>query len=230
MSAKFESRDIVLPGDLLYEGRARAGDNTYRREGKIYATRIGLVDYTGGRVSVIALRSSYTPIVGDVVIGTVVDVELGQWKVDIGAEKEAILTVNEAIDRPFGTNMNLVRILDVGDTIAAKIVDLDKRRTPILSIRGRDLGKLENGFIVTMTPSKIPRLIGKKGSMINMILKETGCHIIIGQNGRILVNGPNREMEDLVTTIIEKIEAEAHIPGLTNRIQAFLKSYKEKKE
>ena len=226
MSAKFETRDIVVPGDLLYEGRARTGDNTYRHEGNVYATRVGLVNYNKDRVSVIALEAGFVPLVGDLVIGDVKDIELGQWKIDIGAENEAILTINDAIGKPYRTYQDMPKILDVGDTVVAKIVDLDRSRTPILSIMGRELGKVRDGFIIRITPSKIPRLIGKKGSMINMILKESRCQVTIGQNGKILISGRNREDEELVVKVINKIEAEAHTSGLTNRIQEYLKELK----
>ena len=226
MSAKFETRDIVVPGDLLYEGRARTGDNTYRHEGNVYATRVGLVHYNNDRVSVIALEAGFIPLVGDLVIGDVTDIELGQWKVDIGAEKDAILTINDAIGKPYRTYQDMPKILDVGDTIVAKIVDLDRSRTPILSIMGRDLGRVREGFIIRITPSKIPRLIGKKGSMINMILKETRCQVTIGQNGKILINGRNRDDEELVVKVINKVETEAHTSGLTNRVQEYLKEIK----
>ena len=116
-------------------------------------------------------------------------------------ENKAILTINDAIDKPFRTYMDMTKILDVGDTIIAKIVDLDRRRTPILSILGRDLGKARDGFIIKITPSKIPRLIGKKGSMINMILQETRCQVTIGQNGRILISGKNREDDRRIAAI-----------------------------
>ena len=226
MSAKFETRDIVVPGDLLFEGRARTGDNTYRHEGNVYATRVGLVHYNNDRVSVIALEAGFIPLVGDLVIGDVTDIELGQWKVNIGAEKNAILTINDAIGKPYRTYQDMPKILDIGDTIVAKIVDLDRRRTPILSIMGRDLGRVREGFIIRITPSKIPRLIGKKGSMINMILKETRCQVTIGQNGKILINGRNRDDEELVVKVIHKIDTEAHTSGLTNRVQEYLKEIK----
>lgn len=226
MSAKFETRDIVVPGDLLFEGRTRTGDNTYRHEGNVYATRVGLVNYGKDRVSVIALEAGFVPLVGDLVIGDVTDIELGQWKVDIGAEKDAILTINDAIGKPYRTYQDMPQILDVGDTIVAKIVDLDRSRTPILSIMGRELGRVREGFMIRITPSKIPRLIGKKGSMINMILKETRCLVTIGQNGKILISGRNRSDEELVVKVINKIESEAHTSGLTNRIQEYLKEIK----
>ena len=230
LSAKFETRDIVVPGDLLYEGRIRTGENTYRSEGNVYATKVGLVNFSKDRVSVIALEGTYTPLVGDLIVGIVTDIELGQWVVEIGAASDAILTINDAINKPFRTNFDMTRVLDVGDTVVAKIVDLDRNRTPILSIVGRDLGKVHEGFIIKITPSKIPRLIGKKGSMINMILRETQCHITIGQNGIILINGRSREDEELVVKVIHKIEAEAHTSGLTNRIQEYLRTIKEEKK
>jgi exosome complex component RRP4 len=230
VSAKLDERSIVVPGDLIYEGRIRTGDNTYRDEGNVYATKVGLVNYSKDRVSVIALEGGYTPLVGDLVVGTVIDIELGQWLIDIDSPVDAILTVNEAIDKPFRTNLDMTRILDVGDLLVAKIVDFDRNRTPILSILGRELGKIQEGFVMSITPSKIPRLIGKKGSMINMILRETRCNVVIGQNGKILVNGRSRADEELVERVIRKIEAEAHTSGLTNRIQEYLNSIKEEKK
>jgi exosome complex component RRP4 len=230
MSALFENRDLVIPGDVLYEGRIRTGDNTHRSQGKVSASRIGLVDYSRGTVSVIALEAGFNPLVGDLVIGEVIDIELGKWLVDIDAATDAVLNVPDAIDAPFRTDIVMPDILDVGDVIVAKIVDMDRRRTPILSILGRDLGKVEEGFIIRLTPSKIPRLIGKKGSMVNMILRETGSNIVIGQNGRILIQGKTREQEVNAVNVIEKVEREAHISGLTNRVQEYLKNLKEEKK
>jgi exosome complex component RRP4 len=230
MSALFENRDLVIPGDVLYEGRIRTGDNTHRSQGKVSASRIGLVDYRRDTVSVIALEAGFNPLVGDLVIGEVIDLELGKWLVDIDAATDAVLNVPDAIDAPFRTDIVMPDILDVGDVIVAKIVDMDRRRTPILSILGRDLGKVEEGFIIRLTPSKIPRLIGKKGSMVNMILRETGSNIVIGQNGRILIHGKTREQEVNAVNVIEKVEREAHISGLTNRVQEYLKNLKEEKK
>ena len=228
MSANYKDRDLVLPGDVLYEGRIRTGENTFRSQEVVFATRIGLVTYSQDNVYVVALESRYNPLVNDLVIGEIIDIELGEWIIDIGAQSDASLSIPDAVDRPFRTDFIMTRILDVRDTVITKIVDLDRRRTPILSILGPGLGKVYEGFILKITPSKIPRLIGKKGSMINMIIKETGCRVTIGQNGRILVSGPNREREEMVVKVIEKIEQEAHISGLTNRTQDYLKKLKEK--
>jgi exosome complex component RRP4 len=228
MSANFQDRDLVLPGDIVYEGRIRTGENTYRKQDQVYATRLGLVNYSPDNVLVVALSAGYNPLVGDVVIGEVIDIDLGEWKIDIGAQTSAVMGIPDAVDRPFRTDYVMTRVLDIGDTLVAKIVDLDRRRTPVLSILGPSLGRIADGFVIRITPSKIPRLIGKKGSMINMIIRETGCRVIIGQNGRILVSGPNREREEMVVKVITKIELEAHTSGLTNRVQEYLRQLKER--
>jgi exosome complex component RRP4 len=79
-----------------------------------------------------------------------------------------------------------------------------------------------------ITPTKIPRVIGRKGSMISMIKQETNCQIILGLNGVILVTGKNVADEDLAMRSIKKIEEESHTTGLTDRITQLLKEEKAK--
>jgi exosome complex component RRP4 len=81
-----------------------------------------------------------------------------------------------------------------------------------------------------VTPTKIPRVIGRKGSMISMIKQETGCQIILGINGVILVTGKTPEDEEIAMMAIHKIEEESHTSGLTDRITQFLKEEKTKRE
>jgi exosome complex component RRP4 len=80
------------------------------------------------------------------------------------------------------------------------------------------MGKFKGGIIVDIAPTKVPRLIGKKGSMINMIKDKTKCKIVVGQNGLVWVKG-DEDMEQLTKNIIHLIEAEAHTSGLTNKIK-----------
>lgn len=91
-----------------------------------------------------------------------------------------------------------------------------------MSLRGRGLGKLRGGRILEIIPAKVPRLIGRKGSMINLIKNETDSRLIIGQNGRIWLNGRTLEIELVIEKAIRKIESEAHTSGLTDRIKEFI--------
>jgi len=72
---------------------------------------------------------------------------------------------------------------------------------------------------LTITPSKVPRLIGKQGSMIELIKNKTNCQIIVGQNGVVWIKG---EQEGLAAKAILTIENESHISGLTDKITAML--------
>jgi len=63
-----------------------------------------------------------------------------------------------------------------------------------------------------------------------MIKQVTGCQIILGVNGVVLVTGKNLEDEELAMTAIQKIEAESHTSGLTDRITQLLKDEKAKQE
>ncbi|MEM4678854.1 MAG: KH domain-containing protein [Candidatus Jordarchaeales archaeon] len=89
-------------------------------------------------------------------------------------------------------------------------------------MKEKGLRKLEGGRLVKMAPTRIPRLIGKRGSMINMIKKQTGCQIVIGQNGLIWISGEDPEKEELVIKAIRQIEREAHTSGLTDRIRELI--------
>ena len=112
----------------------------------------------------------------------------------------------------------LNKVYDVGDVLFLRVVDVDEIKKAKLGLKGRGMGKFKGGIIVDIAPTKVPRLIGKKGSMINMIKDKTKCKIVVGQNGLVWVKG-NEDMEQLTREIIHLIEAEAHTSGLTNKIK-----------
>jgi exosome complex component RRP4 len=231
MPTFFEKKQLVTPGELLAEGDYLAGENTYAEEKKIYASRIGLVDCDNKRVNVVALRAFYLPKVGDLVIGTVTEVGFNGWTVDIKAPYEALLRASDVLSRPFKPqNDELSQVLNAGDLIVAKIASYDRSHDPQLTVGEPGLGKITRGQIMKVTPTKIPRVIGRKGSMISMIKQETGCQIILGLNGVILVTGKTPEDEELAMMAIKKIEDESHTSGLTDRITQLLKEEKAKRE
>jgi len=217
----------VSPGDLLAEGDYLAGFNTFRHDEKIYASRLGLVELGGKKVDVVALNTFYIPVTGDLVIGKITEVNLHGWTVDINSPYPAILRTPEALNRPFRAQQDeLSEFLNVGDMILAKVISFDRTRDPNLTIHEQDLGKIRFGQIVKVSPAKIPRIIGRKGSMISMLKNETGCKIIVGQNGLVYVSSRNREDERIAIMAIKKIEEEAHTSGLTDRVTELIKKEK----
>ncbi len=227
----FEKKQLVTPGEMLAEGDYLPGENTYVEQNKIYASRIGLVDTDNKKVNVVALRAFYVPKLGDIIIGTVLEVGFNGWTVDIKAPYTALLRASDVLSRPFKPqNDELSAVLNAGDLIVAKIASYDRAHDPQLTVGEPGLGKITRGQILHVTPTKIPRIIGRKGSMISMIKQETGCQIILGLNGVVLVTGKTIEEEELAITAIKKIEDESHTSGLTDRITQLLKENKVKVE
>ena len=224
MPTFFENKQLVIPGDLLAEGEYFAGNNTYKEQNKIYASRIGLADVANKRVNIVALRAFYFPKPGDVVIGTVKEVGFSGWTINIKSPYTAILRASDVLSRSFKPqNDELSQVLSAGDLIVAKVASYDRFHDPQLTVGEPGLGKITKGQIMNVTPTKIPRVIGRQGSMISMIKNETGCQIILGLNGIILITGKTPIDEKLAMTAINKIEEESHTSGLTDRITKFLK-------
>jgi len=223
----YESKQLVTPGDLLAEGDYMAGDNTYKDNDRIYATRVGLVNYDRRNIHVTALKAFYVPCVGDTVIGRITEVGIGGWMVDIKAPSLAVLRASDVLDRPFRPQRNdLPSIFNEDDLLIAQIVAYDRTRDPMLTVREPGLGKVTHGLIVEITPTKIPRVIGRQGSMINMLKQETGCRITLGQNGLVLISGKTLEDEQLAAMAIRKIEKESHTSGLTDRVTEMVRKEK----
>ena len=81
--------------------------------------------------------------------------------------------------------------LDKGDIIFAKIANSDRQREPLISIADKNLGKIDSGEITKISPTRVPRLIGKHGSMIQTIEGSTNATITVGQNGLIILKCDN---------------------------------------
>jgi exosome complex component RRP4 len=216
-------RTKVLPGDLICD--APSGPlplNTYRIGNKLYSLKIGLAEIEEKEVKLIPLSGPYVPRINDFVVGTVVDLNAFAWDVDINSLYLAHLPAQDVFGRNFSSiSHSLNEQFKIGDIMAAKIVTYDRTRDPLLTIREPGLGKIIRGEPVKLSPSKVPRLIGKKGSMAKIIESKTRTKLIIGQNGVIVVQGPP---EGIVLAIkaIRLIEEKAQVASLTNMINDLL--------
>ncbi|MDI9619862.1 MAG: exosome complex RNA-binding protein Rrp4 [Candidatus Nezhaarchaeota archaeon] len=213
----------MVPGELLAEGDYGVGSYTYRENGRIYSITIGIVEYKKGVIRVVPLQGPYIPKVGDVVIGIVTDFLPTAYVLDINSHYKAVLQASEFVPpRKSVLTEDLAKYLDIGETMVCKVAKFDKYSDALLTCRDKDLGRLIDGRLIKINPAKIPRLIGRKGSMVNLIKKETGCKIIVGQNGYIWIKGKEPKLEDLAEKAIRKVEQEAHTSGLTQQIQSML--------
>ncbi len=220
MAVYFQKREVVVPGQLLADGRYRASYGTYDDDGKIYSALVGLAELRGNTVKVVALEGAYVPKEGDLVLGTITMVAGNNWKVDIGGPYQASLHANNALRRPYSDDIS--EYMDVGDVISAEIATFDRQSGPFLSMKGRGLRKLEGGMILDVSPAKIPRIIGRRGSMINMIKDHLRIQTTVGQNGRIWIRAPDVETLRLAINAFKTIEAQAHTSKLTDRISGMI--------
>ena len=219
-----KEKEIVIPGQELAEGLDYLPSSGSFREGnKIISCYLGLASVNERFIKVIPLTGKYTPRVNDTVIGRVTDIGFYGWTLDIGCAHHAVLSIRETADF-IEKNDDLTKYYDYGDLVVAKVVKVTKQKSIDLSTKGPGLRKLNSGKIIEVTPSKVPRMIGKQGSMISMIKEKTGCNILIGQNGRVWVKGESTDKEIQVTKIILKIEQESHIDGLTDKIKGLLEN------
>ncbi|AIF68845.1 RNA-binding protein [Palaeococcus pacificus DY20341] len=219
------SKELVVPGTLIAQGPYKPGKGTFREGNRVYAAVIGLVEIRGDMIRVIPLEGPYIPEVGDNVIGKIVDVRFSNWAVDIGAPYQAGLRIQDVTDERVDlSKTDLRKIFDIGDIIYAKVKAFNEVNQIDLATKGMPFngGPLRGGQIVQITPSKVPRLIGKGGSMINMIKRLTNTRIIVGQNGWVWVSGRKKELENLAIEAILKVNRESHTQGLTDRVKDYL--------
>ncbi|NJE25827.1 RNA-binding protein [Thermococcus sp. MV5] len=220
-----KNKDLVVPGTLLAQGPFKNGRGTFKEGSRIYSTVVGLVRVSNDTVSVVPLEGPYIPEVGDSVIGKIIDVKFSNWIVDIGAPYQAGLRIQDAVEgRVDILKTDLRKIFDIGDIIYAKVKAFNEINQIDLMTKGMPFsgGPLKGGQLVKITPSKVPRLIGKGGSMINLIKNLTGTRIIVGQNGWVWVSGRKEELEKLAIEAIFKVNRESHTQGLTDRVKEML--------
>ncbi|MHC1610764.1 MAG: exosome complex RNA-binding protein Rrp4 [Candidatus Methanospirareceae archaeon] len=219
---------VVVPGDFISKDVKRAGAGTYVEDGKVYAMYHGIVS-DKEELRVVPLSGKYVPTKGDIVIGKIVDISFPFWIVDIASPYEARLHASEFGERR-GVEIdlgNMNKYLDLGDLIVGKVMNVDALMRVDLSLK--DEFKIgDRGRLIEIPHTKVPRVIGRNGSMIKMLKEKSNCFIFIAKNGRIWIEGREAEM-NLVSEVVLMISNEAHTSGLTDRVAQFLDSFKKNK-
>ena len=210
-------RKITIPGEVLASGEDYLpGEGTEKRGNDVIAVRYGLLEETNKLFKVIPLSGVYSPRRGNVVIGRVENITFNGWVMDIGTPQTAFIPISET---PRYVDKNgLDEVLDIGDMVVAKINEITKRGVD-LTIKMRGLGRIEKGITFEINSNKVPRVIGKEGSMISVIKNETGCEITVGQNGIIWIQGKNVEDELFAKKSILFIVEKSFVDGLTEEVK-----------
>lgn len=218
------TRRIAAPGDELDPKVEVKEPYVVEVGGRKIATVVGLLDYKGQKPSYIPLEAVYIPKPGDIVIGLVTGIGVTNWFLDINSPYQAVLNIQDFLGRPFNpATDDPGRLLRIGDYVKAKVLAFDRTRNPLLTVQEEGLGRITEGKVVSISPAKVPRVIGRKGSMLNMIQEETGCEVFVAVNGRVHVKCDNEDLEDIVVVAVKMIEREAHKTGLTDRIRRLIR-------
>jgi len=212
-------RRIVVPGEVIVEGEDYLPGEFTRREGsKIVASKFGLAEEAGRVIKLIPIFGAYVPRRSNVIIGRVSDINHAGWMVDVDASLSGFIPLEES---PRFINRNeMDRYLAIGDVVSAKIWTIKPRGIDLV-LKGKGLGKLEGGFIFNVIPSRVPRIIGREGSRVNLIKDKTGCSITVGQNGWVWIKGPSIEAEIKARKAVELISSKVHVSGLTEKMETW---------
>lgn len=214
-------RQLVLPGDRVGDKRSIPGPGTKMVQGNLVATTAGLLQAMGEKVSILPMNGCYEPKAGDLVVGIINEANPGNWILDIKAPWLAPMHVSEVPWRvDFGETTSYLK---PGDAVLCKILFVDEQKKVQVTLKDRNLSKLEGGELMEVTPVKVARVIGKNGSMVNLLKEYIECWMFVGQNGRIWINGEPKEVI-LAKEAIQMIADHAHLPGVTERVKAFLES------
>ncbi|KAK6950981.1 hypothetical protein Daesc_007509 [Daldinia eschscholtzii] len=147
---------IVTPGEQRQEP---ATAHTQRRTPPaIISSVAGTLSKTNKLLSVRPLRARYTPEIGDLVVGRIVEVQAKRWRVDVGASLLAQLPLS-AINLPGGIQrrrtetdeLQIRTFFSEGDLLVAEVQQLYSDGGAVLHTRSLRFGKLRNGVFMAVS-------------------------------------------------------------------------------
>ena len=214
------TRKVVLPGELLSKEDKKIGTGVVKNDEGLFSTHLGLLDEKNNYLRVIPSAGGYNPKEDDFVIGVVSDTQNTYWRLDIASPYSAILPGREYF-RELRGGERLKDLTPVGSTVYVKIKEVTKNKGVFVSMKWRGTKVLNEGLLIEVSPSKIPRIIGKSDSMLSTLNNESECDVIAGQNGVVWISGPI-ERVNLVIEAIRYIEKNTHVGGLTDYIKKMI--------
>ncbi|KAJ5772087.1 Ribosomal protein L27 [Penicillium odoratum] len=157
---KKNDKAIFTPGEVVTnDPQWMRGHGTFTNplSTSIIATVAGYQQTTNKLISVHPMRARYTPEIGDLVIGRIVEVQSKRWKVDVAAPLLAQLPLS-AINLPGGilrrrTSADELQIRTYfceGDLVVAEVQSVHQDGAASLHTRSLKYGKLRNGVFLAV--------------------------------------------------------------------------------
>ncbi len=198
------SREIVIPGEQVGSNPHAMGQNVYAMDGQVYSSIMGLKSDRENEISVVPLKGRYVPLENDTVVGIIKSEKFSGYEVEINSFYTSYISKKELRDP-----------LKVGTIVTCKIIKVNE-------LNEADIGfvrPLGEGELVMVISSRVPRIIGKNNSMLNVVKNGTGANIFVGKNGLVHVHSGNVE---LAKETLLRINENAHVENLTLDTQKFL--------
>lgn len=195
-------RHIVLPGDLVtsHSGFMRGHGTFLSSEGELISSVAGRVSQINKLISVHAPRARFVGETGDVVVGRIMEVQVGQrrWKVETGARLDSVLLLNH-INLPGGElrrkttedEMMMRSYFKEGDLIVAEVQSTFQDGSLSLHTRSLRYGRVGQGTLV-----KVPPFLVERCKVLVHNLPLIGVHLVLANNGYIWIS-PSRTDEEL---------------------------------
>lgn len=192
----------VLPGDLVTTNPSfMRGHGTFlNADGELISSVAGRVTQINKLISVHAPRARFVGDTGDVVVGRIIEVQVGQkrWKVETGARLDSVLLLNH-INLPGGElrrktiedEMMMRSYFKEGDLIVAEVQSGFQDGSLSLHTRSLRYGRIGQGTLVKVPPNLVERC-----KMLFHNLPMIGVHLILANNGYIWIS-PSRTDEEL---------------------------------
>lgn len=160
-SSNTRSTTIITPGQsITSDPQWMRGHGTYANDeaDDIRSTLAGTIQKTNKLLFVAPLRARYTPEIGDLVIGRIVEVQSKRWKVDIAAPLLSNLLLS-SINLPGGIlrkrtqvdELNIRSFFGEGELLVAEVQSLHQDGSASLHTRSLKYGKLRNGYFMSVT-------------------------------------------------------------------------------
>ncbi|PBP18612.1 exosome complex exonuclease RRP4 [Diplocarpon rosae] len=212
------AKDLVTPGEIVTDDpQWMRGHGTYVASSStdIISTVAGTIQKTNKLLSVRPLRARYTPEIGDLVVGRIVEVQAKRWRVDVGAPVLAGLPLS-AINLPGGIlrkrtdtdELQIRTFFSEGDLLVAEVQALYQDGSASLHTRSLKYGKLRNGVFMSVSGTGGGGGVVRSRRQVWTIETVSGggkVDIILGVNGYIWIS-KHVEVEggDTVVTRMEE--------------------------
>ena len=177
-----------------------SGHGTYIQPGStdITSSLAGTLTKTNKLLSVRPLRARYTPEIGDLVVGRIVEVQAKRWRVDVAASQLAILQIS-AINLPGGIlrkrtetdELQIRSFFAEGDLLVAEVQQLHQDGAASLHTRSLRYGKLRNGvFAAVSGTGGGGGVVRSKRQLWTMDVENAGgqVDVLLGVNGYIWIS------------------------------------------